>query len=58
MLLFMYWSRYREGGQGIVEYAMIMAFVLSIGLCLYQSGIQGAVGDIITDVVELFTAMH
>ena len=40
----------KQSGQGIVEYALILAMVAGIGLCLYSSNGQGGLAESIRSV--------
>ncbi len=40
----------KQGGQGIVEYALILAMVAGIGICLYSSNGQGGLAESIRSV--------
>lgn len=45
----------KQKGQGIVEYALILAFVVGIAIMLNGSNISGAVKGVFEDVEDYFT---
>ena len=43
-----------EKAQGIVEYALILAFVVVVAAALTNSGLQGKVGNVFNNVANKF----
>ena len=45
----------KQKGQGIIEYALLLAFVVGIAMLLNSSNIGGAVKGVFDDVVTVFS---
>ena len=47
--------KHKQKGQGIVEYALLLAFVVGIAMMLNGANIKGEVNEIFDDVVSLLS---